>query len=132
MAGPGQKRRFGPRSPTVRFALDCRHRAALPRTAVVGQVQTPAPQQQHHLFDDLVGASKKQLRHGDTERLGGLEVDDEGVLGPLLYRQVTGFCTLEDAIDLTCCLPVVRRKPRELKGPSKVRRSPHTNEDLSA
>ena len=39
-----RSRRFRGR-PTVRFALHCRHRAALPRTAVVDQKQTHAPQQ---------------------------------------------------------------------------------------
>jgi hypothetical protein len=38
----GQERRFGPCLPTVRFALDCRHRAASPRTAAGGQEETSA------------------------------------------------------------------------------------------
>jgi hypothetical protein len=41
----GHERRFWPHPPTVRFALHCRHAAALPRTAVEGQKRTHAPQQ---------------------------------------------------------------------------------------
>jgi hypothetical protein len=35
-----------------------------------------AVQQTALLFDDLVGASKKQLRNRNAERLGGFEVED--------------------------------------------------------
>jgi hypothetical protein len=40
------------------------------------QLQTLAVQQTALLFDDLVGASKKQLRNRNAERLGGFEVED--------------------------------------------------------
>jgi hypothetical protein len=32
-------------------------------------------QRSKKLFDHLVGAGKKRRRHGDAERLGGLEID---------------------------------------------------------
>jgi len=35
-----------------------------------------------------------------TERLGGLEVDDQLELGRKLYRQITRLVALEDAIDI--------------------------------
>jgi len=38
------------------------------------QLQTLAAQQTALLFDHLVGASKKQLRDGEAQHLGGLEV----------------------------------------------------------
>jgi hypothetical protein len=40
----------------------------------LGHNPTLAPQQTSLLFDHLVGASKKRLRDGEAERLGGLEV----------------------------------------------------------
>ena len=39
--------------------------------------------------------------------MAGLEVDDQLVFVRLLNGQVAGFRTLEDAIDVTCCLPVL-------------------------
>jgi hypothetical protein len=38
------------------------------------------------LFDHLVGAGKECLRHGDAERLSGLEVDYKLELCDLLHR----------------------------------------------
>ena len=36
----------------------------------------------------------------EAERLGGLEIDDQLVLGRRLHRQVGGLLALEDAIDI--------------------------------
>ena len=44
-----------------------------------------------HLFDHLIGSSKKRGRYGKAERLRGLEVVYEFVLGRLLDWEVRGF-----------------------------------------
>jgi hypothetical protein len=49
------------------------------------------------LFDHLVGGHEQRLRHGQSESLGGLEVDDEPVFGRPLHRKVAGLLALEDA-----------------------------------
>ena len=58
-------------------------------------------------FDHLVGTREHGRRHVEAERFGGLEVDDEHVVGRRLYRQVCGLLTLEDAINVAGCAPVL-------------------------
>ena len=40
------------------------------------------------LFDHLVGAGEEGLRHGEAERLGGVQADDQLELARLLHGQL--------------------------------------------
>ena len=68
--------------------------------------RTRAAQQIASLFDHLVGAGNKRQRHGEAERLRGLEVDHQLVLGWCLHRQVGRFLAFEDAIDVRGCASI--------------------------
>ena len=65
-----------------------------------------APQQTTSLFDHLIGSCEQRRRHGETERLRGLEIDRQFVLGRRLHRQVGRLLAFEDAVD------VARRSPK--------------------
>jgi len=64
---------------------------------VQGQNQTHAVQQAALLLDHRVGKREQRWRHLDAERLGGLEVDRQFVLGRRLHRQVGRLIALEDS-----------------------------------
>src|SRR5258705_2250754 len=52
------------------------------------------------LLDHLVGTEEERGRNDNTERLGGLEADDELELRRLLHRQIGRFRTLQKFGDL--------------------------------
>jgi hypothetical protein len=58
-------------------------------------------------FDHLVGNREQLVRHGNTERLRGLEVDQQLELGQRLHRKVGRLLALEDAIDVASREPVL-------------------------
>src|SRR5256714_11484426 len=52
------------------------------------------------LFNDLVGALQQRLRHGQAERLGGFQIDDQLEARRLLDRQIGGPGAPLDFFDL--------------------------------
>src|SRR5258706_5806909 len=51
------------------------------------------------LRNDLVGAQQCRLRHLDSERLGGLQVDADLILRRNLHRDLGRAASLQDLID---------------------------------
>src|SRR6266576_127194 len=78
------------------------------------QQETHAPQQTTSLFDHLIGASEQCGRHSKAERLGGLEIDDQFVLGRLFDRQVRRFRSLENLAYVDRGAPIQIRKIRSV------------------
>ena len=62
----------------------------LPGTPTTPLRTCPSP----HLLDHLVRLEQERRGHGEAERLGGLEVDDQVELCGLLHRQVGGLRAL--------------------------------------
>src|SRR5262245_64353728 len=66
------------------------------------------------LFDHLVGAGEYCRRNGEAQRLRGLEVDRELVLGRCLHRKIARLLAFKDAIDIAGRLPVLVDKIRPI------------------
>jgi len=52
------------------------------------------------LLDHLVGCGQQRIRDGNSERLGGLEVDDELEFGRKLDGQLARLRTAQNAVDI--------------------------------
>src|SRR6516162_10100951 len=53
-------------------------------------------------LDHLVGAPDQRVGNVEAERLGGPEIDHQLVFGRRLYRHITWFFPLENAINVFC------------------------------
>src|ERR1700730_3859791 len=54
------------------------------------------------LLDHLVGKCDQLIRHDQTERLGGLDIDHQLEFRGELHRQVGALLALEDAFGISC------------------------------
>src|SRR5215211_8801199 len=66
-------------------------------------------------FDHLVGKQKKRVRNRETERLGGLEIDDQFVFFGELERQLTWFRALQDLVDVGGGTPILVGQVRAIR-----------------
>src|SRR5260370_10838853 len=66
------------------------------------------------LFDHLVGLRQERARHGEPERLGGLEVDHQFEFGRLLDRQIGRLGAVEDLSGVNADLAIDRSEARSI------------------
>src|SRR5260370_40442320 len=85
-----------PDGPEVRLQLYPRKRTQLGHHAMSEKCQ----QRKSESFDHLVGARQQGGRYRQSERLGGLHIDDELETSRLLDRQVCGLSAFEDLVDV--------------------------------
>jgi hypothetical protein len=81
------------------------------RPVAMGQQRTHALRQTTSLFDHLIGSRQQQRRDSEADRVGGLEINNQCVLGRRLHWQIGGLLAFEDAIDITGRAPVRRWDP---------------------
>ena len=53
-------------------------------------------------LNDFIGTQQQRLRNRQTERFGGLEIDDQIKFRGLLDGYVARICALEDSVDENC------------------------------
>jgi hypothetical protein len=78
----------------------------MPTTALWATTRLPPRSKTVLLFDDLVGASKKQLWDGEAKCLGGLEIKDQLDLRGLLNRQIARLLALANAAGVDASQPL--------------------------
>src|SRR5262249_24808159 len=92
--------------------------------------RTHALQQIASLFDNLVSECQQAGRHGNAERLGGLEIDNEEKFARLLDREIAGLRAMQNlpGIDArtTRAIAHASRIGHQNPGAPQVRKSANT------
>jgi hypothetical protein len=88
------------RSVNVRFASRATEGLRLPRIVAMGHLQTHAVQQNPTSLDNFIGAGKQHRWHGESERFGGLQVDDQLEFGRLLHWKIGRLGAFEYLVDV--------------------------------
>src|SRR5262245_28100088 len=90
-------------------------------------------QQVAPLFDHFVCAGEQRWRHVDPERLRGLEINCELILGRGLYRKVARLLALEeDAIDIAGCASILVVEIRAVGGVHRNKKGRRSRPRISA
>src|SRR5258705_13727559 len=58
------------------------------------------------LFDQFVGAVEQRQRHGEAERLGGLEIDHQVELDRQLHWKIARLCSFQNLVDVSGCTAI--------------------------
>ena len=69
-------------------------------------IATYALRGKERLFNHLVGEREQPIRDGQSERLGGLEIEHQVVLGRLLYWQISRLFAFKNAADIDAAFAV--------------------------
>ena len=96
---------FAPKNPMVGSFAGCCARAASGHAAAAPPSSVMNSRRSHSITSSARASSDR--RHFEAERLGGLEVDHQFVLGRRLHRQVGRLLALEDAVDVAGRAPVL-------------------------
>ena len=51
-------------------------------------------------LDHFVGRGQQRWRHGEPQRFGGLEINDQLETRRLFDRQIAGLCAFQDLVDI--------------------------------
>jgi hypothetical protein len=58
------------------------------------------------LFDYLIGDLLEMQRHGKAERFSGFRINNQREFAGFLNREITGFSTLKDAVNVGRSKPI--------------------------
>jgi hypothetical protein len=95
MSALGQKQTFGPFIAMSALPPESGHRLSATGYPLCATWRPEQVQHKLWLLDHLVGSGKQRLWNAETERFGGLEIDDQLDLDGLLDRQISRLVTFE-------------------------------------